>query len=630
MRTAPGALLALMAFVVSALSQQKPAVAIDPEKPTIGKKISLTYDSSSPRAVLKDPKTMLAEIMILGDGDPVVVESTLENSGKLWKGTFTVADKGAQILLCQFRSGELVDNNGEDTWSALIYGDDGRPVKGAYIARATIRQYANLQGFKTQKNPEAASADLDEELKIYPDNWRAEIARWGFMGRQATSDEGKAKIRKELPLLYAAHQDDEEAVVQMLVWYDRIGEKQKADSIRSLMIAAHPTGKVAEATQQDKIYQERDPAKRVKLIQDFLNAFPQKGSTLENLQMQLFVFSMRASDYAKAESVLQTMEQPSGQMYNSLAWPFIEKGENLEQAVGWAKKGLGLLDPNDLSLKPRTMTTWDWKQNTKYGRGMVLDTYGYGLMKLGRMTEAQAAFEEAVTLTDYGDPEINERAASCLMEGKHYQKVIDIALTCILKGKANDNLMEYHKKAYVALHGSDAGYQESVVKAKKAATDALLETLAKERISKPAIPFALKSLDGSTVRLADLRGKIVVIDFWATWCGPCIQSFPYLQKVYEKHKNDGDIVILAVNTWESKSGQELVDQVRDFVNKNKYSFPVLFDEGFVEKYGVEGIPTKFIIDQKGTIQFKDIGFGGGDEMMQKMELQFQLLRKGTE
>jgi len=614
-----------------AVSQKSEWVAIVPQKPAVGETITLTYDASHRGAILKKSESMIAEVMVVGeDEDATVLEPLMKRSGDLWSATFALKQAKAQILFFRFRSGDLLDDNGENTWRVLVYGKDGRPVRGAHIASATAHQYPNLRGFKTQKNTEAAAADLDAELVLYPDNWRAQLTRWQFMGRSATSDEGKARIAKELDGLVAVHKNDEKALADILAWYERIGQKEKADAIRAPILKEHPKGKVAEAAMQNLIYQERNPAKRVELIERFLKEFPQEGSTLENLQMQLFAFLIRANEFAKADSLVSSMERPSGQLYNSLAWPFIEKGENLEQAVAWAKKGVDLLSVDDPATKPPSLTTADWKQNTKFARGMVLDTYGFGLMKLGKLSEAERAFEEALALTDYQDPEINERATGCLVKAGRYEKAIAVSLTAVSKGKTNEGLMNNYTTAYRAVHGSDAGLKESITAAEATAAAALSEKLSKERVNKPAVDFALKNLDGSVVKLSDLRGKIVVIDFWATWCGPCIQSFPYLQKVYEKHKNDPDIIILAVNTWESKTGKDLEDHVRDFMAKNKYSFPVLFDEGSVDKYGVEGIPTKFIIDQNGTIQFKDIGFGGGEEMMQKMEMQFELLRRAAQ
>jgi thiol-disulfide isomerase/thioredoxin len=116
----------------------------------------------------------------------------------------------------------------------------------------------------------------------------------------------------------------------------------------------------------------------------------------------------------------------------------------------------------------------------------------------------------------------------------------------------------------------------------------------------------------------------VVLDFWATWCGPCKYSFPYLQKVYDKYKGNDRVMILTMDTWENVTGKERESLVKKFIDDNKYTLPVLFDEGFVEKYGVEGIPTKFVIDRKGIIQFKKIG-AEGEEMLKNLSAQIDLL-----
>ena len=508
-----GIVCALTAWVVSAVSQQSTVATLDPVEPQGGKTVVITYNSGSPRAAIKNVEQMIAEIMILGETDPIVLEPAMKKSGMIWKGSFVVPQNGAQLILYRFRSGDVLDDNSENTWKAIVTGSDGRPVRGAYLARATALQYPNLRGFKSQKDTEAASADIDAELQLYPDNYRAQLLRWQMMGRAVASPEGAATIRAELDPLYIKHAADQEAVAQLLSWYDRIGERQKADSIRTIFIAADPKGKVAEAAQENLIYQERDPATRVRLIEEFLGAFPQKGSALDNMHMQLFAFATRANDYAKAEAVLASMDHPSGQMYNSLAWPLIEKGENLEQAVVWAKKGVDLLDPTDLSQKPRSSTTADWKRNTTFGRGMVLDTYGFGLMKLGKDSEAERAFDEALRLTEYQDPEINQHAVECLIQGKKYQKAAEVSLASITKGKANTALMDLYAKAYGAVHGSDKGLQQSIESAQQAAQKALADKVASERVNTPAPVFSLKSLDGSTVSLSDLRGKIVVVDF---------------------------------------------------------------------------------------------------------------------
>ena len=122
-----------------------------------------------------------------------------------------------------------------------------------------------------------------------------------------------------------------------------------------------------------------------------------------------------------------------------------------------------------------------------------------------------------------------------------------------------------------------------------------------------------------------MKGRVVVLDFWATWCGPCKRSFPTLQKVFEKYRENPSVQILALDTWENVKGEEREVQVKKFLTENGYTFPVLFDEGFVDKYGVEGIPTKFVIDRKGRVAFTSIGFSGADEMLEELTTQIDVL-----
>lgn len=430
------------------------------------------------------------------------------------------------------------------------------------------------------------------------------------------------RIKTELAGLYEQHKENEEVVQFLLFWFEQTGDKSKADEIRQHWITANTKGKIAEMTRRNELFSEKDPAKRVELMERFIAEFPQKDENFSNMLISTLI---QSKSYEKALGMLEKQSHPSPQSYNSLAWPLIEKGEELEKAVAWAKKGMDLYGMADASQKLPYMSTKQWKKSQEYGKGMIADTYGFGLFKLGKFEEAEKAYAEAYELTQGGDADINERfVESYVRNGKH-SVAMKIADECIRKGKSNDKLIEHYKTAYTSAKGSTEGFEKILEESKSFSKNEIKSKMMKGRVNKPAIDFALKSLDGKTIKLSGLRGKVVVLDFWATWCGPCVASFPALQKIYDKYKDNPNVMILAVNTWENVKGSEREDLVKKFIEKNKYTFPVLFDENFVEKYGVEGIPTKFIIDQKGRIQFKDVGFGGAQEMMDKMELEFEMM-----
>jgi peroxiredoxin len=122
-------------------------------------------------------------------------------------------------------------------------------------------------------------------------------------------------------------------------------------------------------------------------------------------------------------------------------------------------------------------------------------------------------------------------------------------------------------------------------------------------VGKTAPDFELDTLDGQTVALSQLKGQPVLLNFWATWCGPCTHEMPFLQQVYQDWPEE-ELVLLAVNIGESSS------QVAQFMQSQGFSFPVLLDRSgnTAQKYNIIGIPTTFFIDSKGVIREIKIGF----------------------
>ena len=127
------------------------------------------------------------------------------------------------------------------------------------------------------------------------------------------------------------------------------------------------------------------------------------------------------------------------------------------------------------------------------------------------------------------------------------------------------------------------------------------------KISDLAPDFALKDLGGTEVRLSDQRGKVVLIDFWATWCPPCREELPHIQRLHEDHRSEG-LVVLALSTDRDPAA------VRTFVPRHGFTFPVLFGNREVATaYRVRGIPTVYLVDRQGRIRFHHVGYNRGAE-----------------
>jgi peroxiredoxin len=252
---------------------------------------------------------------------------------------------------------------------------------------------------------------------------------------------------------------------------------------------------------------------------------------------------------------------------------------------------------------------------------MYADTYAYILFKEGRFDEALKYEQPVIDHSEYIDGDVYANYVQILGAVGQYAKAKEAAEKSIKMGKAIALTKEELKKDYIKLKGSDKGYDQYLASLEGASKEQTRTELAKTMVNKPAPVFALRDLDGKLITLKDLKGKVVIVDFWATWCGPCKASFPGMQMAVNKYKNDPNIKFLFIDTWET--ADNYLDEVKKFIADNKYSFHVLMDEKggdgkqskVVSSFGVNGIPTKFIIDKNGHIRFMYVGYSGTPEKL---------------
>ena len=120
--------------------------------------------------------------------------------------------------------------------------------------------------------------------------------------------------------------------------------------------------------------------------------------------------------------------------------------------------------------------------------------------------------------------------------------------------------------------------------------------------------FTLKSLEGSNLRLEEYRGQVVLINFWASWCGPCRQEMPVLDRLHHRYEDTG-FAVLGVNV-EGDS-----DSAREIVDKTNVTFPILLDAGqkVSELYSLEAMPSIVVVDRDGVVRYIHRGYKPGDE-----------------
>jgi thiol-disulfide isomerase/thioredoxin len=142
-----------------------------------------------------------------------------------------------------------------------------------------------------------------------------------------------------------------------------------------------------------------------------------------------------------------------------------------------------------------------------------------------------------------------------------------------------------------------------------------LSSLALAASEKPAPNIVVQNGDGGSVDLASYRGKVVLVDFWASWCPPCKTSFPALDALYREYVAKG-VEVLAVNVDERRRDADA------FLSAHPHRLTVLFDPkgAAPAAFGVKGMPTSYIIDRNGNIRFTHMGYSGNVDESYRREL----------
>lgn len=616
----------VLSFVTSDLHSQN--FTFLPLKPQLNKKITISYNPAGGKLEKAEKIEAIAYQFSDRSYLPTAIELNLTKRGPNWTATF-IPDTSARAIFISFLAEDKRENGEPDGYRILLHDAKGNYLPGALGALAQA-YFIGVQLFGLKRNTKIAMENLQQEFALFPAQ-KEKLLDLYWQLLLVTDKNGKDRVTSQADSL--ASRGNLSLMEKKLLanWYSNYLEQpEKAETFKNEILALEPLGDFVESERFRNFYQEKDLNAKLALLEQFKRDFP-KSDRVADMENVLINEYVRAQQYENAKSLLlKGLSKPNSALYNTVAWDMVENDVDLVSAEEIARQGVKLARQklaNPTLQKPSYLTTKRWRESLEVSLGYVLDTQAFALYKLNRVEESVPLFAEAVALTQRSNGDINERYARALIANKNYQEAFNFLDSLIQGGKVSQAVEELFKTAYVQVKGSEEGLAEYFSGRKAAAISKIKEKLQEQMLNQAAPDFTLIDLAGDSVSLKDLRGKIVILDFWATWCGPCLASFPGMQQAVERFRADSQVEFLFVNTWER--GDDVQKRVSDFIKGKNYPFHVLLDlkNEVVAAYGVEGIPTKFVIDKNGIIRFKSVGYGGSvSEMVEELSTMIEIVR----
>lgn len=634
-------LFILIALCNCSLFSQKSNTAfkIDPEHPKPGSKAAIQYDATA--TVLENKENVEAVMYTYANYNWLVEDVDMEQVSKnKWEAKIDL-NKNAAFLSFKFTADTLVDKGGKFPYSWII-GES----PGSYWAWGLARNKMLKEETPDFVNQEAFISDtltlfwLNNELKHHPKS--REYIMYPALKLMSEVRPGSPipRIKSEINVLLNTNLDLQQQyeLEKILSLLPSETENQFKDSVRQAIVKKYPRGVYARDQQILKLFKESDFQKKSSGFNDFQQIFPKEKfadiySDTESLYYEKLYKSiayghlMNQKDYQFIFDNLETAPYNIVLDYN---WHLVSIPNNRETATAdslynLAHKFIPVLESWEYKI-PKAyqgkLSPKEWKQKALEMNANEYLTYAQLLEKTNRFEEQEKYLEKLSSIYHHSNAEYNQIYTNFLERSKGLDAAVDYIKKSLKENAVTAAMLTTLKADFLKNGAKDDDFQSYLSSLKsKELIENQQSKLLEELIKKPIDNFNLKNLKGETVSLQDQKGKIVIIDMWATWCAPCKKAMPGMQLAVNRYANDENVIFYFLDTQEY--AKDYKKKVKEFIEEENYPFNVLFDgqnpktgkmDEIYAKYSkafqFSGIPQKLIIDQNGYLRWRSTGYAG--------------------
>lgn len=535
---------------------------------------------------------------------PESIEMKKENA--LWKAAVSINDTGTKavfyILQYQDTEGNLVtDDNDGQYWDFLLHDQNSNPVPGAFQAKAL--SHTGFGGKRTE-NLEQASTEIEQEIALYPENYQAKQLKYTILLRKTDYAESvRQQIQKEIETLLKQKPDNKAVSDFAVNAYRMIGQIEKADRVEKKLIETYPESHQAGMNKLEEILKIESPEVRIEQLEQFLSDYP--NSAPEELVLsQLASAMIEVKDTTKIIDIgdqlllkSTTLSGASGLV--AIAGVLSEKGKDLDRAIAYTEKALDLTQSFDSSAGPPEISPQEWKEQLQKTEARYRDILGWSYFQKGNTLKALEELQ-------YASQRIHQPNVYYHL-GKLFEKTAEMDSAQIYYGRAalfddevGDIAYERLSTIWKDMGGDETEMEKLIQQQGEWLKEKQHEKILSKGSIRPAPDFKLKEIEGEQIQLSDQEESVVVLCFWASWSKASGYILNMLEDLAQTYGQDVLFITIATDLDQST--------LEPYLRKHEMIFPVLMNDGTDKAYGLHGVPTLFIIDAKGNIQFEHRGY----------------------